>query len=69
MVLFAKSMTYQREIFKSSVLYYDTSLQTHHMDSTLKRRGNGRVHVVSMWNPLGVFVGFISHPMRDSLWI
>ena len=27
------------------------------MDSTLKRRGNGRFHVVSTWNPRGVFVG------------
>ena len=24
-----------------------TTLQTHHVDSTLKRRGNGRFHVVS----------------------
>ena len=34
-----------------------TVLQTHHVDSTLKRRGNGRFHVVSTWNPRGVFVG------------
>ena len=27
------------------------------MDSTLKRRGNDRFHVVSTWNPRGVFVG------------
>ena len=33
------------------------SLQTHHLDSTLKRRGNDRFHVVSTWNPRGVFVG------------
>ena len=26
------------------------------MDSTLKRRGNDRVHVVSTWNLRGVFV-------------
>ena len=32
------------------------SLQTHHVDSTLKRRGNGRFHVVPTWNPRGVFV-------------
>ena len=32
-------------------------LQTHHMDSTLKRRGNGRFHIVSMWNSRGVFLG------------
>ena len=29
---------------------YRGSLQTHHVDSTLKRRGNGRFHVVSTWN-------------------
>ena len=28
-----------------------TSRQTHHVDSTLKRRENGRFHVVSTWNP------------------
>ena len=33
------------------------SLQTHHMDSTLNRRGNDRFHVVLTWNPCGVFVG------------
>ena len=27
------------------------------MDSTLKRRGNDRFHVVSTWNPRGVFLG------------
>ena len=32
-----------------------TALQTHHVDSTLKRRGNGRFHVVSTWNRRGVF--------------
>ena len=35
----------------------EASLQTHHVDSTLKRRGNDRFHVVSTWNPRGVFVG------------
>ena len=33
-----------------------TALQTYHVDSTLKQRGNGRFHVVSTWNPRGVFV-------------
>ena len=33
------------------------TLQTHHVNSTLKRRGNGRSHVISTWNPRGVFVG------------
>ena len=35
--------------------YEQRSLQTHHVDSTLKRRGNSRFHVVSTWNPRGVF--------------
>ena len=34
------------------------SLQTHHVASTLKRRENGRSHVVPTWNPHDVFVGF-----------
>ena len=33
------------------------TLQTHHTYSTLKRRENGRFHVVSTWNIRGVFVG------------
>ena len=32
------------------------SLQTHHVDFTLKRRGNGRFYVVSTLNPRGVFI-------------
>ena len=44
-----------------------TSLQTHHMDSTLKRRGNDRFHVVSTWNPRGVFVGKAIYHMLDRL--
>ena len=35
-----------------------TYLQTHHVDSTLKRRGNGRFHVVSTLNLSGVFAGY-----------
>ena len=33
------------------------TLQKHYVDFTLKRRGNGRFHVVSLWNPRGVFAG------------
>ena len=36
-------------------VYEAHTLQTHHVDSTLKRRGNGRFQVVSTWNPRGVF--------------
>ena len=32
-------------------------LQTLHVGSTLKRLGNVRFHVVSTWNPRGVFAG------------
>ena len=35
-----------------------TSLQTHSVYYTLKRRGNHRFHVVSTWDTRGVFVGF-----------
>ena len=34
-------------------------LQTHHVYSTLKQRGNGRFHVVPTWNTRGVFAGYI----------
>ena len=37
----------------------DLPPQTHHVNSTLKRRGNDRFHVVSTWNTRGVFVGTI----------
>ena len=33
------------------------TLQTFHVYSTLKRRGNEHFHVVSTWNTRGVFVG------------
>ena len=39
------------------LLLGEASLQTHHVYSTLERRGNDRFHVVSTWNPHGVFVG------------
>ena len=32
------------------------SLETHHVNSTLKRRGNERFHVVSKWNTRSVLV-------------
>ena len=38
----------------------EISLQTHHVDSTLKQRGSDRVHLFSTWNRRGVFVGLIS---------
>ena len=44
----------------------DTALQTHHMDSTLKRCGNGRFHVVSTWNPRGVIVRWILYKLENS---
>ena len=44
---------------KANIKLAFTSIQTHQADSTLKRRGNGRFHVVSTWNPRGVFVGLL----------
>ena len=41
-------------------LCYMQSLETHCVDSTLKRRGNIRFHFVSTWNPHGVFVVMFS---------
>ena len=43
----------------------EDSLQIHHVDSTLKQRGNGRFHVVSTWNPRGVFVGFFQEKLIE----
>ena len=34
--------------------------KTHHVDSTLKRRGNCRFHVVSTWYLRGVFAGIMT---------
>ena len=45
------------KIFNVGEVFEGTTLQTLHVDSTLKRRGNGRFHVFSTWNPRGVFVG------------
>ena len=45
----------------------NTSLQTHHVYSTLKRCGNDCFHVVSTWNTRGVFVGFWSIKLQNSL--
>ena len=43
-----------------------TSLQTHHVYSTLKRLGNKRFHDISIWNVGGVFVGFSWSRMKVS---
>ena len=44
-------------VMKKYLSYKISTLQTHHVDSTLKRREKDRFHVVSTWNPRGVFVG------------
>ena len=44
------------------------NLQTHHVDSKLKRRGIDRFHVVSTWNPRGVFVGKLLSCILLRLW-
>ena len=49
------------------IFILDDSLQTHHVYSKLKRRGNGGnglFHVVSMWNTRGVFVGLTGFWIR-----
>ena len=43
------------------------ALQTHYVDSTLKRRGNSRFHIISTWNPRGVFVGNFLHSLINFL--
>ena len=38
---------------------YLASLDTHHVHSTMKRRGKDRFHVAATWNTRGVFVGLV----------
>ena len=45
--------SYHHQWKKTKILRYK-----HTTWITLKRRGNDRFHVVSTWNPLGVFVGY-----------
>ena len=45
-----------KEYYKSSATRRNFPTNTH-VYSTLERRGNDRFHVVSTWNPHGVFVG------------
>ena len=54
-------------LVSTRLLLDDISLQTHHVDSTLIRRGNDRFHVVSTWNPRGVFVGL--PPYWFAIWL
>ena len=44
------------------------TLQTHHVYSTLKRRGSGCFHVVSTWNTRGVFVGYVVFMSYIAVW-
>ena len=43
-------------------------LQTHHVGSTLKRRGNDRFYIVSTWNPRGVLVGLHLFMLNIIVW-
>ena len=56
---FAEKGKFRERLFTSNLLkawaLYPT--QTHHVYSTLKRRGNDHFHVVSTWNTRGVVVG------------
>ena len=61
--LWEPEMGYIRNRF-SETTAQSTTLQTHYMDSTLKRRGNDRFHVLSTWNPRGVFVGYVCQLSR-----
>ena len=51
----------QGVITTNIMLPLNATLQTLHVYSTLKRRENGRFHVVSTWNTRGVFVGYLIH--------
>ena len=43
------------------------NLQTHHVYSTLKRRRNGRFHLISTWNTRVVFVGNCDYQIYERL--
>ena len=49
--------------FPFNVFYVQLSLtlQTHHVYSVLKQRGNQRFHVVLTWNTRGMFVGNVQN--------
>ena len=47
------------QVWKTVIMFWNfetTPLQTHHVYSMLKQRGNKRFHVVSTWNTRAVFV-------------
>ena len=48
----------RRWLFEYYLHQRSPSLQTHHVHSMMKRRGNGHFHVVSTWNTHGVVEGF-----------
>ena len=54
--------THNKIVTAESFLILLHSLQTHHMYSTVKRRGNEHFYVVSAWNTRGLFAGL--HQMR-----
>ena len=49
-----------RNVYGNDFGISKATLQTQQVYSTLKRRGNGRFHVVSTWNPRDVFIGKFS---------
>ena len=52
----------------NSRIYSELEHLTHYVDSTLIRGGNDRFHVVSMWNPHGVFVGYRVNTLAKLHW-
>ena len=54
--LILKQSSQKNKVVTGKTPFFVTALQTHHVYFTLKRRGNGRFHVVSTWNTRSVFV-------------
>ena len=52
----------------NSRIYSELEHLTHDVDSMLKRRGNDHFHVVSTWNPSGVFVGYRVNTLAKLNW-
>ena len=55
--MFYQQCTPNSPFFAKCIHSLSMTPQTHHVYSTLKRRGNNRFRVVSTWNTRGVFVG------------
>ena len=55
---YVQARDYLKTKYLNSRGFSECTLQTHHVDSSLKRRGNDCFQFVLTWNPRDVFVGY-----------